>query len=72
MDLMNFGPGGYWTSDLFELENKAFIIVTDRLPGLILSEKFKNNSENETLRALKGFTYKLGVPTTIETDCATS
>ena len=42
MDLMFFGPGEYLTSDLFELEGKDYIMVTDRLSGLILSERLKN------------------------------
>ena len=41
MDLLFFGPGEYITSDLFELDGKTYITVTDRLSGLILSEKLK-------------------------------
>ena len=72
MDLLFFGPGEYLTSDLFKIDGKNYIMVTDRLSGLILSEKLKNKSAKETVRALRGFVYKLGVPITIRTDCGTN
>ena len=39
MDLMFFGPGEYLTSNLFKLEGKPYLTVTERLSGLILSGK---------------------------------
>ena len=47
-------------------------MVTDRLSGLILSERLKNKSTKEKVRAPRGFVYKLGVPITIRTDCGTN
>ena len=42
LDLMFFGPGEYFTTDLFDLDRKDYFTVTDRLSGLILSERLKN------------------------------
>ena len=67
MDLLFLRPGAYLLSDLVELDEKTYITVTDRLSGLILSEKLKNKSAS--VRALREFIYKLGVPITLRKDC---
>ena len=67
-----FGPGEYLTSDLFELDKKDYITVTDRLSGLILSERLKGKSTKETIRTLKGFMFKLCVPVTLRSNCGTN
>ena len=72
LDLQFFGPGEYWTSDLFETNKKDFITVTDRISGLILSEQIKNKTAKETIRAIKSFMFKLGVPVTLRSDCGTN
>ena len=68
LDLQFFGPGDYWTSDLYEVDKKDYITVTDRISGLIISEQIKNKSSKETVRAIKSFMWKLGVPMTLRSD----
>ena len=44
MDFMFSRPGEYLKCDLFELDGKNHMTVTDRLSVLILSEKLKKKT----------------------------
>ena len=67
VDLLEYSPGKYLTSDLFELDKKTYITVTDRLSGLILGYRLKDKSAEETTKAMEDIFLKLGPPTTVHT-----
>ena len=57
---------------LYEANKKDYITVTDRISGLIISEQIKNKTSKETIRAIKSFMFKLGVPMTLRSDCGSN
>ena len=72
VDLLEYSPGEYLTSDLFEIEKKIFITVTDRLSGLILGDRVEDKSAAETTKALESIFIKLGPPSHMRTDNCTN
>ena len=49
--------------DLFETNKKDFLTGTDKLSGLILGEKLKNKSADETCRVVEALFQRMGPPT---------
>ena len=72
VDLLEYSPGEYMTSNIFEIEKKIFITVTDRLSGLILGDRLKDKSAAETTKALESIFVKLGPPGHMRTDNGTN
>ena len=72
IDLMFYGPGEYWTYNLFDLNKKTYITITDQLSSLILADQLKNKSKEENVQVLTDCAYKMRVPHTIQTYCGTN
>ena len=72
IELCEYSPGEYITMDLFELNRKYFIRITDKISGLMVGKKQKNKSAEEMVRCLEHLFLMVGPPSKIVKENSTN
>ena len=72
LEIQAFSVGEMWSSDIFSLGGKNYLVCVDKISGIIFASIMKNMKAETVTGLLENWISMLGLPSVLKTDGATS